>query len=380
MKEEKPVRWHVNPETGNPGRCRAKSKCRFGDMEADHHATAELAAQAYEASAGRDELKAQFEAKVEALKAYQEVMDAQFTTTRERLGPFTSTSHKLTGDGELWRSNYDKLVKTLNELDLLRDQLRPKYEPKPIDFPQLIGFEAAQAECMANLNETRYSDRTEHFYVEEGFEDHFNEVKAAYLAGETVTEDAMVEGYWLGRDKLLADLVGAGSTNGENKPYSVLIFPEKDLKPVLERLGVEGVSVSVMENGREQGLVYTVMEPNGNSRSFSFYEHRNTDSMVINCQTNWDPTTGKSGPRPAEATGSRDVIAEFSGPDRRAQAEALGFFLKEAQKGELPSDTELMMTAEKLDWNAILSEQVPEFKDFLEKNGYNPDKKRSFEE
>lgn len=42
-------KFHVNPETGNPNRCYAIKKCRFGS-DSEHYATKSLAAQAYEGS------------------------------------------------------------------------------------------------------------------------------------------------------------------------------------------------------------------------------------------------------------------------------------------------------------------------------------------
>jgi hypothetical protein len=40
-------KFHINPTTGNPGRCFALKKCRFGDDD-EHYASKELAALAYE--------------------------------------------------------------------------------------------------------------------------------------------------------------------------------------------------------------------------------------------------------------------------------------------------------------------------------------------
>ena len=48
------------------------------------------------------------------------------------------------------------------------------------------------------------------------------------------------------------------------------------------------VNVSSFNNGREYGLVYTVDTPSGDKRSFSVYEHRNSDSIIINGKTNWN--------------------------------------------------------------------------------------------
>jgi hypothetical protein len=42
-------RYHINPETGDPGLCRAKQQCRFGDFES-HYATADEARLEFEKS------------------------------------------------------------------------------------------------------------------------------------------------------------------------------------------------------------------------------------------------------------------------------------------------------------------------------------------
>lgn len=41
--------YHINPQTGEPGPCRARKSCPFGDLEADHYGSAEEARAAYEA-------------------------------------------------------------------------------------------------------------------------------------------------------------------------------------------------------------------------------------------------------------------------------------------------------------------------------------------
>lgn len=42
------AKFHINPATGDPGPCRAKQQCPFGDMESDHYASKEEARAAYE--------------------------------------------------------------------------------------------------------------------------------------------------------------------------------------------------------------------------------------------------------------------------------------------------------------------------------------------
>jgi hypothetical protein len=41
-------RYHINPETGNPGVCHAKTKCPFGDIQSEHFDSKDEARSAYE--------------------------------------------------------------------------------------------------------------------------------------------------------------------------------------------------------------------------------------------------------------------------------------------------------------------------------------------
>lgn len=166
------------------------------------------------------------------------------------------------------------------------------------------------------------------------------------------------------------------SLNNDQQVSAVMEFPEKYLEPVLDELNVDNVSVSPFNNGREFGLVYSVMNPEGSTRSFSLYEHRNTDSMIINGAENWNRTQSDYGPYSKDNRGrsSKDnFFAEFAyGTDKRQVAETLGYFLKSAQKGSLGNDQELIDKAEHVDWRAILSNSVPGFKEWIEER--NPDK------
>lgn len=44
------ARFHINPTTGDPGPCRARKSCPFGDMETEHYDSLEAAQAAFEAS------------------------------------------------------------------------------------------------------------------------------------------------------------------------------------------------------------------------------------------------------------------------------------------------------------------------------------------
>jgi hypothetical protein len=41
-------KYHINPQTGNPGTCHAKKNCPFGDIQSDHYDSADQARSAYE--------------------------------------------------------------------------------------------------------------------------------------------------------------------------------------------------------------------------------------------------------------------------------------------------------------------------------------------
>lgn len=51
-------RYHISPETGNPGVCKAKTKCRFGDINNDHYDSEKDARKAFEETTKEASLKA----------------------------------------------------------------------------------------------------------------------------------------------------------------------------------------------------------------------------------------------------------------------------------------------------------------------------------
>lgn len=79
------IRYHLHPETGVPGKCRATVRCPFGDLETEHYPTAEAAREAFEASMREDLMKSK---KKEALSPEQ----------RELLQLLESKAEALEGD------------------------------------------------------------------------------------------------------------------------------------------------------------------------------------------------------------------------------------------------------------------------------------------
>lgn len=146
--------------------------------------------------------------------------------------------------------------------------------------------------------------------------------------------------------------------------YLASVFPEKYLAAKLEQYDIDGVFVSPFVNGREYGNVYTVLDPEGNPMSFSVYEHRNSDSIIINGKKYWD---GEELPYAADSKNA--FFAEFAPYDFDQAADALAMYIKDTQEGNLPSENYLVETAHHRDWGAILSEQFGKpFDEFLGKH------------
>lgn len=157
------------------------------------------------------------------------------------------------------------------------------------------------------------------------------------------------------------------SNKDDNQLYLGTVFPEKYLAPTMKKAGIKNVKVDTFYNNREYGNVYTVNDPYGNTKSFSIYEHRNSDSIIINGRTNWDKNDPKDN-LPYSADNKNAFFAEFGGDDYSQVAESLTFFLSEAQKGDLDNDKELVDKAEHRDWRAILNNSIPGFKEWMDKN------------
>lgn len=149
---------------------------------------------------------------------------------------------------------------------------------------------------------------------------------------------------------LLPDRQRAAHVFNESSQFNLaMAFPNMELKDAMEKADMRDVKATPFLNMREAGIAYTVQQPDGNTRTFSVYEHRNTDSIIINGTENWD---GESLPYAGD---SKNIFfAEFAPDDRKQAADALVMFMKDAQNGELDSTHELASKAQHRDWDAIL--------------------------
>lgn len=356
-------KYHINPATGRPGKCRATHKCRFGG-EDNHYATREAAQAAFEREQEREQAfatlakvtssshKSVMQQELAALMvAREEALELQYSSferVRGRLGGYT---WKLAIPREAYESRKENAEYLTRQADEKARELRAfKTVPRwKSDFPQAKNLEQARSEVMHSLNKSGDKE-----FFSPNMDVYVQETLDRYHDGETI-EDKVP----LPSDRLLKVLtVEDNGLMSQQQVYNVLVFPEKDLKPVLDRLGIDQVEISPLVNGRENGLVYTVRDPYGETRSFVIYEDRNSDSLIINGRENWDPTN-KDDPLPYAGTTKHEFFAEFGPGDFKQAAETTGYFLKSAQKGILESDRELVQKCSRRDWKAILSEQIP---------------------
>ena len=217
-------------------------------------------------------------------------------------------------------------------------------------------------------------DPTWHDYITPGAERYTGETIKRWLAGERIEigeEDSP-------RDQSPADILLAHLSNLDNcaslgqQLALALVLPsmiEGNLAFAAERSDGQEIPVKVatFDNCRENGLVYSVMGPDDALRSFSVYEHRNTDSIIINGCTDWD---GEGLPYAADS--KHGFFAEFACHSYQQAADALSFYIVEAARGELANDQVLVATAEHRDWLAILSERIHGFADWANERGARP--------
>jgi hypothetical protein len=115
-------KFHVNPSTGNPGRCFALKKCRFGGDD-EHYASKELAALAYEKLHTQEEIPVLRKSDAEPTKRLEDFA----VHLHEPKGPLL-TDEKI--------AEADERFQNLKETSaIMMDDFKTPFELKtPIDF------------------------------------------------------------------------------------------------------------------------------------------------------------------------------------------------------------------------------------------------------
>lgn len=412
-------RFHINPQTGNPGVCRAKYSCRFGGSE-EHFDSKVEAREDYEMRMSApeiNEVKAVRDLKSEIvlpettdwnqvdfrLKAIQDwpggwtvkekenlasvlklnavlskenMTDADWETAHKLLShmnPQTNKSPSAYGKDDAYLRRDANLIRLAE--DLMNRKRAYDYPestaPKREKFDAIIGLAEAQKAAVISSNvHERYKDEP-YITIHKDAEKYLDRALDRIAAGEkyetveqvgsgTVNNSLLPE-----RDRLFRLIANANTDDANtynNQLYLATAFPERELKDAIKRAGLENITVSHFANGREDGLAYTVMTPDGGSRTFSVYEHRNSDSIIINGKANW-----KHGDLPYSADSKNQFFAEFAPDDKKQAADALVFFMKDAQRGDIDNDADLASKVERRDWRSILSESIPGYGEWVDK-------------
>lgn len=403
------VKYHINPKTGNAGKCIAKRFCPFGDLVDDHYTSRESANSAFEAKqqvfkvSGKDILKnlkkrvirkqdldydtitheldyihtwekpwtAEEESNMEIVNQISSIVEREPFTEEDELEargligsmrPYIRVPRRggWSSDDTSWRAR-DKMIDSLANSLVIR-RLADDFTHKPAepeDNPRLLGLQAAQDLALKNFNHPD-SDFYNGPYLG-AVEPHFQEAIARVKRGDAPAPESLLGGAdqrsLFPDSERIFNTLHPESEIYDQKMYLAAVYPVNELKEEMDRAGLDNVSVSSLVNGREWGNVYTVIQPDGKTRSFSVYEHRNTDSIIINGSENWN---GEGLPYAGEK--KSQFFAEFGPDDRKRSAQALTFYMMQAQSGTLEQDSELVAKASHRDWNAILDKSIPGFK------------------
>lgn len=419
------LKYHVNPKTGSAGKCKAENgNCPFGG-EAEHFTSMAAARKAFEEknnSFGVEvEAEVDIQKKVDSLAekiVRSENIDYNYIgqsfeyintwehewTPEERANfekilklnkllekdPFTARDRKRaeallesleparvyrkyssgwSSSDTTWRAR-DKSIISLGRHMLIR-KLGEGLTHEPIEYEaandRILGLQAAQEAAIEEFNYHgfRGTDSERAPYSGET-EPYLQESIARIVRGDELPDfaDSSEDRTLLPLKDRLHFSLHPDSPAYNQQFYLATVFPVKELQEEMAKANVDNVTVSILKNGRENGNIYSVLEPDGTVRAFAVYEHRNSDSIIINGKSGWDGTE-----LPYAADSSRNFYAEISVGDNRQAARTLAYFMKEAQAGRLGSDDELDRAAPRLDWANIIGEKIPGYKEWLAERG-----------
>lgn len=116
------LKYHLSPKTGNPGVCKAKYKCAFGDIETEHYESRELARQAYEQKMQSVSLAATpSRMKIQSSEEFQAILQ-DYDSKNPKSKPSVPSGNEFT-------ISSDKLRKSLEESNNSGDRY---FEPSSI--------------------------------------------------------------------------------------------------------------------------------------------------------------------------------------------------------------------------------------------------------
>lgn len=142
------ARYHINPRTGEPGTCRARHACPFGDLESDHYDSPEAAREAYEAGNPEELLRALTKKVDGAIDSSLEANDDELIAGMKAAGwrEFDPTK----GPEQLTMTPDDELLQAIEKAGW--PKFDPTAGPEQLEF-QEMEFPALSDETMQEMDE-----------------------------------------------------------------------------------------------------------------------------------------------------------------------------------------------------------------------------------
>lgn len=400
------TKYHISAK-GNPAICRAKYSCRLGGNN-EHFNSKERAALEVEMRnetefmENPDKTAAAFIAKrhknPEKYSYYAHLYE---DISEKKYGPWTAKDKKSlvqaqkvvelahAGEFETAYDIYERIednrvrysgkrtrmhdlkMLTHTTLDYSYNKSKPDFFTKDPDYTENTGLVGVRDAAVNVLKEeTKYygEKRDDKGLIIPWMSDEKAESMIAYASSrshdQAESDYEKLNDHESGVFGLSENNLIVAATGESQQLYLTAGFPNRELKEEMEKQGVSNVFVSSFLNGREAGLTYTVMVRGNQTRTFSVYEHRNFDTVVINGQTNWN---GED--LPYTADDKHRFFAEIPGGEYQRVAKDLTYFLKAAQNNILDDDDTLDERASRVDHMSNLIRTIPGFADWVKRQG-----------
>lgn len=254
-------RYHINPETGNVGVCRAKLQCRFGDMTSDHYDSIESAQSAFEVK-----VELALENYSTAEKLYQKAVErsmeveANLKTLQDLATEWEKNGiREISPEVELTWEQIDELHEKVRELhhsernaywnlQLAIKKAQPFLNGVELDTPQTVGRHGKKLNRAFDMSFSRkYTLTSEYKKSQESVAEHL----AAWSGKLKDSEAKALLGRWdsdpelraeMTRDEYAVSLFQKHSPFSGDKDFVVVDIETSSIDPVLGEIIEIGIT------------------------------------------------------------------------------------------------------------------------------------------
>lgn len=198
--------YHINPETGDPGVCRARTKCPFGDIQIDHFTSKKEARDYYELEQNLLEQVKQVKVNLKQHPITKQAL----SSTLVHNGPEPEWLHELQETG---LKKFGNKTEIIDIIETSQGSLAVTWSPSSVDeIDESMQLEGGR-ECH-ELNYRKIDDGTI-----------LGKLKVSYLTPETITR-SFGDNEWTGLrycDEIKGKLTGATSIERNNEDKYVRV-------------------------------------------------------------------------------------------------------------------------------------------------------------